>query len=553
MVTGDHGGDTENEITTAMFVYSPVYPLQTNFSRQNNVVSQVDFVPTLSLLLGIPVPFSNMGRIVLECVPSTVFQPIFNSVFLLWQNVEQITTYIKEYSYSNSQLAVSKQIDLVWKHYYRLKEMWLNINNDNVSTFVRECDSYMETVLHMCQDIWVQFNWWFIAFGTSCMGLTVILWFIIIGEPAVSSGYRYLSQLYPLLVISSCFTLFFVPFFSLLFSVSLELIMYTLGEFCFILFLIRLCFNRYSNVKFVFQLKYNHRSTNFFIFGVYFCSLLALFANSFILKEASVMLFFSLSCMWMLVFHCCQFNYLLSIRSVTDVLKILAQFFRTKIITYAILISIGFRIAFMFLRCREDEDNCQHEITEKYNISLEIVAIIFLTLFVSVWRTQIKIVNFSLCQRLAKLCTILLSMYWLSEMAGVSVQWFRFIDKIPAVVLIICTIMICYLLCNPLLYLTDDWKDKYCTVESKCGIFIENESLIFDSAWANISVFFCIASCTLLGQQYAVSTISMFVCCHYLTKLLNSFEDSSSLLGKKLLIKLISSEEEHVYMFTFIL
>lgn len=536
-----------------MFVYSPVYPLQTNFSRQNNIVSQVDIVPTLSSLLGIPVPFSNMGRIILECVPSPAFQLVFNSVFLFWQNVEQITTYIKEYSYSNSQLGVSKQIDLVWKHYNRLKEMWQNINDDNVSTFVRECDSYMETVLRMCQEVWVQFNWWMIAFGISCMGLTVLLWVVIIGGSAVSNGCRYLLQLYPLLVISSCFTLILVLFCSLLFSVSLELVMYTLGEFCFILFLVLVCFNRYWNVKFVFQLKYNHRSVNFFIFSVYFCSLLALFANSFILKEASVMLFFSLSCIWMLVFHCYQFNCALSVRSITDVLKILVQFFRTKIITYAVLISIGFRIAFMFLRCREDEEDCQHEITEKYKISREIVAIIFLTLFVSFWQTQIKIVNFSLCQRLAKLCSILLSMYWLREMSGTSAQWFHFIDKIPALVLIICTTMVFYLLCNPLLYLTDDWKDKYCTVESECGIFFENESLIFDSAWANISVFFCIASCTLLGQQYAVSTISMFVCCHYLTKLLNLFEDSSSLLGKKLLIQLISSKKEHVHIFNFTL
>ena len=67
---GDHGGESDDEVQAALWMYSKkgifgrtdrafVTPPQTARVRP---VNQIDLVPTLALLLGIPIPFNNLGR-----------------------------------------------------------------------------------------------------------------------------------------------------------------------------------------------------------------------------------------------------------------------------------------------------------------------------------------------------------------------------------------------------------------------------------------------------------------------------------------------------------
>lgn len=78
--SGDHGGATIDEITAALFAYSThdLHPrsqevLYSNVDSSDTIASQYDkypivpqvnLVPTLSLLLGIPIPFGNIGSII---------------------------------------------------------------------------------------------------------------------------------------------------------------------------------------------------------------------------------------------------------------------------------------------------------------------------------------------------------------------------------------------------------------------------------------------------------------------------------------------------------
>lgn len=69
-VKGDHGGESDDEIEAALWMYSK----QPFFGRTSpefavppenakiRPVNQIDLVPTLALLLGIPIPFNNLGR-----------------------------------------------------------------------------------------------------------------------------------------------------------------------------------------------------------------------------------------------------------------------------------------------------------------------------------------------------------------------------------------------------------------------------------------------------------------------------------------------------------
>ncbi len=67
---GDHGGESDDEIEAALWMYSsrPVFGrTKPEFATppataKIHPVNQIDLVPTLALLLGIPIPYNSLGR-----------------------------------------------------------------------------------------------------------------------------------------------------------------------------------------------------------------------------------------------------------------------------------------------------------------------------------------------------------------------------------------------------------------------------------------------------------------------------------------------------------
>ena len=70
---GDHRGDSENEVNAGLFAYSPALGMSSGPVTPS--VAQIDLVPTLSLLLGVPIPFSNLGTIIEKLfIPTSLMQ-----------------------------------------------------------------------------------------------------------------------------------------------------------------------------------------------------------------------------------------------------------------------------------------------------------------------------------------------------------------------------------------------------------------------------------------------------------------------------------------------
>ncbi|KAK4227925.1 GPI ethanolamine phosphate transferase 3, partial [Podospora fimiseda] len=76
---GDHGGESDDEIQAVLWMYSPkgifgrtrteyITPPPTADVRP---VNQIDLVPTLALMLGIPIPFNSLGRPIEEAFAGT--------------------------------------------------------------------------------------------------------------------------------------------------------------------------------------------------------------------------------------------------------------------------------------------------------------------------------------------------------------------------------------------------------------------------------------------------------------------------------------------------
>ncbi|KWU46879.1 alkaline phosphatase-like protein, partial [Rhodotorula sp. JG-1b] len=95
---GDHGGDSREEVDAALWIYSKrpvaqgadhlgdrfdVVWSEKGLSKASRSVSQIDLVPTLSLLLGLPIPFGNLGVPIPEMFFRTTSLPTLLQATLL--------------------------------------------------------------------------------------------------------------------------------------------------------------------------------------------------------------------------------------------------------------------------------------------------------------------------------------------------------------------------------------------------------------------------------------------------------------------------------------
>ncbi|KAG4302094.1 hypothetical protein PCANB_001624 [Pneumocystis canis] len=185
---GNHGGDSLNETTSAFWMYSKK-TASLEFSSNISSISQLDFVPTFCFLMGIPIPYNNLGGPILEA--------FFYNKDLNWKNYSQaakITAYqIKRYieSYKNNynlEIPDEKKINLDMEN---IEHKFSQNDFQNSDEFWKEIFFqyiiYQQTILNKFRKIWVKFDIWAIIAGIIillgnllcqilfCLNLTYIL------------------------------------------------------------------------------------------------------------------------------------------------------------------------------------------------------------------------------------------------------------------------------------------------------------------------------------------------------------------------------------------
>ncbi|VDO88936.1 unnamed protein product [Heligmosomoides polygyrus] len=98
--TGDHGGDSDDETHAGLLVFSPgrqFPPLPKN-------LRQIDLVPSLSLLLGLPIPFSNLGVVIESMFPPNLSE---QAIAL---NYEQVRRFASSYAAANPSFQITSII-----------------------------------------------------------------------------------------------------------------------------------------------------------------------------------------------------------------------------------------------------------------------------------------------------------------------------------------------------------------------------------------------------------------------------------------------------------
>jgi len=203
---GNHGGGSDDEVTAALFVhYSPGCNLPTSGTVNGEeigdvgnsafeFVNQIDLVPTISLLLGVPIPFQNLGSVIPELLPlhkqseTTHAQQV---AIALGLNAAQVSRYLNAYKKIASLPAkeLEKMENLLSEAVVKFEEA---LDGDGGggggdSMAYREACAlfkvYLAGVTDLGRKVWTNFNFLLMSAGLVCILLSLfpLGWLIVWG------------------------------------------------------------------------------------------------------------------------------------------------------------------------------------------------------------------------------------------------------------------------------------------------------------------------------------------------------------------------------------
>lgn len=360
--SGDHGGDSSNEVEAAMFVYSKVPLVKYDLSR--NTVNQIDLVPTLASILGISIPFSNLGSVIINSLPSSSRNgqsedDLWYSLYSVWRNIAQTKTYIDVYS-RDSYLFSNEQLQDLNSMYNHLFEQIKRTNTvDEFDSFVASSRNYFKLLKGTCSEVWVQFDSSLMSKGLLLMFCTLFFFYLFVtGIPEsrmtkiFQSSFLQCSILLNLIIALTAFLLFFYDIIEEFKNTTL----FTTGAVSIVSLVILIAKNwdiismRWYDYRKIKKLPYITRV-------VLLLTISILFSNSYIVEEAITLSFLLVTLLWLLIFH------LRNEKTSENSERKTKPFFKsqaksslnTVIIVVGLVACIAIRLSSYFWRCREEQ------------------------------------------------------------------------------------------------------------------------------------------------------------------------------------------------------
>ncbi|XP_045324471.1 GPI ethanolamine phosphate transferase 3 isoform X2 [Leopardus geoffroyi] len=198
-MTGDHGGDSELEISAALFLYSPTALFPSALPQEPEIVPQINLVPTLALLLGLPIPFGNIGEVMVELF-SVVEDPQPHSSALaqasaLHLNAQQVSRFLHTYSAAAQDLQI--------KELHRLQNLFSKASADYqrllqspqgaeaaLQTVITELQQFLRGVRAMCIESWARFSLVRMTGGAALMAAACFLC-LLVSQWVTSPGFYF--------------------------------------------------------------------------------------------------------------------------------------------------------------------------------------------------------------------------------------------------------------------------------------------------------------------------------------------------------------------------
>lgn len=366
--TGDHGGASDDEVDALLFAYSKGKPfVPTKFDEDINEIHQIDLAPTLSAILGLPIPYSNLGSVIFQLLPEIAMENVQRFKFLqsyLWQNARQVYSYIREYSQQDENFMDENLHEFLTNFdvfEYRAKSL---LTEDAFLSFSKDMKHELRTLLEQCRTLWVKFNPHLMSQGLILSFLAIgVMFFLTFGIPLKD---------YPK-IFSKKFSTILITFNIL--SIILALI---IQSFVFVhenslsnVFLISignimiLTFPTVKNWSLIANELHLNEMVKHIIPRLHLVVLASIFfSNSFIVREQQI-LGYSLAGQIIFLIFDSKFS---QSESFEEKSKVNNSSFkntnRLKIMLCVVATSILIRLAFVFSKCREEQRECWEDFSQ---------------------------------------------------------------------------------------------------------------------------------------------------------------------------------------------
>lgn len=166
---GDHGGESDDEVQAALWMYSKkgvfgrADPEHITPPPDANVrpVSQIDLVPTLSLLLGLPIPFNNLGKPIDEAFVGSKGADFGNLAIVNRLAAAQIHRYQDQYfearGLDEGTRATSTSL---WN---TASNAWVasdggKASSEQMRQLHKDFAAYQRDTLNICRALWARFD-----------------------------------------------------------------------------------------------------------------------------------------------------------------------------------------------------------------------------------------------------------------------------------------------------------------------------------------------------------------------------------------------------------
>ncbi|XP_050294404.1 GPI ethanolamine phosphate transferase 3 [Anthonomus grandis grandis] len=431
-VTGDHGGESLDEIEAAMFVHSK-RPLQT-LSRKTSV-KQVDLVPTLAAILGIPIPFQNLGILIRDVLPiglnqSNAWQmPLFS----LWGNLLQVVRYIRTYE-ANTHTFDDKYLDLYYEEVEELSGALKGVDNvEKYVKFAERCEQFMQKIRLLCEEVWIQFDPLLISNGLTFTFLSIFFMFIISdGIPLKHLPYAIEGSFVTVSVIGLCFSIILVA--TLGFSRIVQDVWYSsvfiTNTISNVLFLLPI-FQNWGVISISWHLRsQSYDIVNLICRFILIFSISGTFSNSFINEDASVTLFLLVGVLMLTLLT--LGTYLKTDLNFKQKIDFLQGKTFMKLLLGAFFVLAVLRATMFFWRCRVEQTWCfdsSHELFNTIKLKSEssklqwcfsVIALTAMTILVKTWLQKCgNLTSFSLTEFTTKLIpkvmVVCIAGYWVLQ------------------------------------------------------------------------------------------------------------------------------------------
>ncbi|KAF2878340.1 hypothetical protein BDV95DRAFT_673607 [Massariosphaeria phaeospora] len=184
---GDHGGESDDEIQAALWMYSkqkrfgrslPAYRTPPATAKERPV-AQIDLVPTLSLLLGMPIPFNNLGKPIEEAFIGAKGEDYENLAIANRLTAAQIHRYQHEYALARGLDDSTRSLPLaLWKS---ANDAWEALgknekgNRDQFKSIYSSFSAYQRETLSTCRALWARFDVPRMLNGVTILAFTLMI------------------------------------------------------------------------------------------------------------------------------------------------------------------------------------------------------------------------------------------------------------------------------------------------------------------------------------------------------------------------------------------